>query len=145
MAAIHKETLINGHLEKIYDYVSQPSNSLEFWPDLIDISDLKLLPDGGYSYRWKYKIFNIVFRGTGECISMVPKGWITTRNTGGIDCTITYSFRSLGDKTKVNLTVEYQVHIPVLSRWSEESIVKMNTQKVETVLNNLRNKFESES
>jgi len=145
MASIYKETIINAHLDKIYDYVSQPINSLEFWPDLIEIKHLKLLPDGGYSYRWKYKILNIIFRGTGECISLVPRGWIITRNTGGIDCTITYTFRSLDYKTKVTLTVEYQVHVPVLGRLSEESIVKMNNQKVETVLNNLRKKFETES
>ena len=145
MASIYKEIIINAHLERIYNYVSQPSNSLEFWPDLVEIKDLKLLPDGGYSYRWKYKILNIMFRGTGECISMIPRGWITTRNTGGIDCTITYTFRSLDSKTKVTLTVEYQVHIPVLGKLSEESIVKMNNQKVEIVLNNLRKKFESTS
>ena len=39
MAKVEKEVIINAPLEKVFSYVSEPGNLLEFWPSLIEIEE----------------------------------------------------------------------------------------------------------
>ena len=36
-------------VEKIFRYLNDPSNWPEFWPSLVEVTNLQLLPNGGYS------------------------------------------------------------------------------------------------
>ncbi|MFC2006964.1 SRPBCC family protein, partial [Chloroflexota bacterium] len=94
MARIDKEVIVSSSLERVFNYISKPSNWLEFWPSLIEIEDIQPLPKGGYKAKYEYKMAGIRFKGTGEYTEFIPNNWIVVQTKGGVISTITCTFRS---------------------------------------------------
>ena len=141
MARIDKEVIVNAALERVFNYVSDPNNWIEFWPSLIAVGDVKLLSNGGFSGSYEYKMIGMRFKGTGECTEFVPNQWIVLETQGGIHSRITLTFRSIEERTRVTITIEYTVPIPLLGRLTEYAILKMNEQEANLVLSNLQLRF----
>jgi len=141
MAKIDKEVWVEAPIEKVFDYISEPSNLPEFWPSLIELIDVQSLPNGGYSARWGYKMLGIRFEGKGDYTRINPYHWIVIKTTGGISSTITWTFRSKENRTRVTLTIEYKIPVPLLGKLAEAIIVKMNEQEGDLIMANLRTRF----
>ena len=141
MARVEKEVILSAPVEKVFNYINEPSNLPEFWPSLIEVKNIQLLPNGGYSARWAYKMAGMRFEGTSEHTQVIPNQWIIIETTGGVSSTITWTFRSVPDGTRVNLTVEYRVPIPLLGKLAEAIIVMMNEQEGDVMMANLQARF----
>jgi len=48
-----KTTNIKAPVEKVFDYLSEPTNLPEIWPSLVEINDVQRLPSGGA--QWWYQ------------------------------------------------------------------------------------------
>ncbi len=142
MPTITKEIVVGAQINEIYRYISKPSNLLQIWPGLIEMSSERLLPNGGYSFRWMYKMFGIYLKGKGECIDIVPNLRLTSKNTGSINSLVTWTFRSTDLKTTVTLSADYQIPSPILDRFTESILIKMIEKESELILFNLRIVFE---
>ena len=110
-------------------------------PSLMEVKDIQSLPNGGYSARWVYKMAGMRFKGTGEYTEIVQNQWFVVKIKGGIESTITWTFRSKEDKTRVTLTLEYKVPIPLLGKLAEAIIVKMNDQEGDLIMAHLQARF----
>jgi len=141
MARIDREVWIEAPIEKIFGYISEPSNMLEFWPSLMEIKDVHSLPNGGYSVRWVYKMLGIRFRGTAEYTQIVPNQFFVFETKGGIRSTISWTVRSWENKTRATLRVEYNIPIPLLGKLAEAIIVKMNEHEADLVMANIQTRF----
>ena len=141
MAKIERATTVNIPVERIFRYINEPSNWLEFWPSLIEITDLQSLPNGGYSGTWVYKMAGMLFKGKGEYTSVSPNKWLVIKTKGSIRSTMTWTFRSWGNKTRVFLTIEYKVPIPLLGKLAEAIIMKMNEKEADLIMHNLHFRF----
>jgi uncharacterized protein YndB with AHSA1/START domain len=142
MAKADKEIMIKAPPEKIFNFVLKPSNLLQIWPSLIDIKNERLLPNGGYSAKWDYKMGGIQFHGASEVVDIHPNCWFTSATRGAVESIITWTFRSKENQTRVTLTVDYRVPLTVIGRLTEIIITKMNDKEAELVLDNLRTKLE---
>ena len=142
MAKVSKTVTINAPAEKIYGYVGEPENMPEFWPSLMEISDVQKLPNGGNSNKWVYKMAGIRLEGTSEDTERVPNERIVSKTKGGVDSTQTWEFQPEASGTKVTFTVEYTVPIPVLGKLAEAVIVKMNDHEGDVLLANLKSRME---
>ena len=142
MPRVENEVIINASATQVFNYVSQPSNLPQIWPSLYEIKDEKLLANGGYSFRWTYKMGGMHFTGSGECIDCLQDVLLSSRNTGPIDSTVTFTFRSKENQTKVTLTIDYRVHLPLVGQLTEVIIHKMNEKEAALILDNLRIRFE---
>jgi uncharacterized membrane protein len=141
MAKIHKEIWIGAPLERIFDYISYPGNLPEIWPSLIEIKDVRPLPNGGYSLQWAYKMLGLRFEGKAEYTRLVPNEFCVIETTGGIKSTIVWTVRSWDNRTRVTFTVDYKVPIPLLGKIAEAIILKINDQEGEIVMANLNARF----
>jgi hypothetical protein len=142
MPRVANEVIINAPVQKIYNYVSQPSNMQQIWPSLMEITNEKLLPNGGYSYRWKYKMSGIMLTGIGECIDIKPNLLLISKNIGDFDSTVTFTFQSRDIRTRINLIFDYKLPFPLSSQLTENIILKMNAKEAGLILDNLRIRFE---
>ena len=138
MPRVDNEVIINAPVEKVFRYVCQPANLQQIWPSLIEITNEKLLPNGGYSYRWKYKMSGIQLTGTGECIDIMPNHLLTSKNIGSMESTIKFTFLSKEIQTKVMLSIDYRVPLHLLGKLTEMIVLKMNEKEAELILDNLR-------
>ena len=141
MVKLEKEVTIRAPLEKIFSYINEPSNLSEFWPSLIEINNVKSLPNGGYRVRYVYKMAGLRLAGTGEYTQIIPNQFIAIETSGGISSMIAWTFRSMENLTRVTLTIDYKVPIPLLGKLAEAIIVKMNDQEGDLIMANLRARF----
>ena len=141
MIQVDKVVTVNTTIEKIFAYIDDPGNLPEFWPSLMEIKDIQPLRHGGYSTRWVYKMLGMKFKGTSECTQNFPNRLIASETNGNIKSTIVWTFRSLGAKTRVTLTVKYSIPIPLLGRLAEAIIVRMNEQEANAMMAYLQARF----
>ena len=137
-----KSITIKSPVEKIFDYISEPTNLPEIWPSLIEIKDVQRLPDGNINNRWVYKMAGVRFEGTSEGVESVANQRIVSKTKGGVESTQTWMFQSEGDETKVTIDMEYTIPIPLLGKLAEAIIVKMNEHEGELLLSNLKARME---
>ncbi len=141
MARVEKEITVIAPIEQVFNYIMEPANLPEFWPSVLEIKNVKSLPNGGYSGQWLYKMAGVTFEGSGENTEVVPNQWLVMETRGGIKSRITWTFRSRGEITRVTLTIEYIIPIPLLGKLAEAIIVRMNDQEADLVMANLRARF----
>jgi uncharacterized membrane protein len=138
MAKITRTITINAPVEKVFSYLDEATNLPKIWPSLIEVKDVKRLPNGGHSDKWEYKMAGIRLKGSGEDIEHIPNQRIVTKTKGGADSTQTWLFQPEAGGTKVTFEVEYTVPIKVLGKLAEAIIVKMNEHEGDTILANLK-------
>ncbi len=141
MITIGEAVTISEPVKKIFDYISTPNNLPKFWSSLVDITDVQSLPKGGYKVRYVYKMAGIHFRGTGDYTKIVPNESLVIVTKGGISSVLTWTFRAQASRTRVTLTVNYEIPIPLLGKLAEVVVKKMNEQELTSMLANLRTIF----
>ena len=141
MAKVDKEVWIEAPLDKIFNYISHPSNMPEFWPSLIEIKDIQTLPNGGYSALWVYKMLGMRFDGKAEYTRIAPNEFFVIETTGDIKSTIVWTFRSRENKTRVTFTVDYKVPMPLLGKLAEVIVTRMNDHEGDLIMANLQTRF----
>jgi uncharacterized membrane protein len=52
MARVEKTITIDAPIEKVFEYWTEPINLLEFWPSMVEVSDVQPSPHGGSNFRW---------------------------------------------------------------------------------------------
>jgi uncharacterized membrane protein len=143
MPVVDKEIVIGAPLEEIFRFVSIPGNLPQIWPSLIEIKNEKLLPNGGYRFRWLYKIFGVRLTGTAECVDIAPNLWLSARTYGAVDSLNTWTFRSKGGQTRVTMTIDYRIPSPLSGRLAENTIVNTANREAEVILTNLRARYDN--
>ena len=127
MAKVEKAITISASVEKIFGYLREPTNLPEIWPSLVEVKDVRRLPNGGNSDRWVYKMLGIRFEGTSETIEYLANQRTVSKNKGGIGSIITWTFQPEAGGTKVTFNAEYTVPIPLLGKLAEALIVMTST------------------
>lgn len=146
MSRIEKGIIVNSAIERVFNYVKEPSNWTKFWPSLTEISDMQPLPNGGYRARYEYNMAGMRFKGEGKYTEYIPNKSIVVSTSGGITSKLSFAFRpvkasSQTNKTRVTLTVEYDIPIPLLGKLAEVVINKMNERDIGLCLSNLQARF----
>ena len=113
MAKVEKTITINAPVEKVFGYVSVKTNLPDIWPSMEEAKEVQSLPNGGNSFRWVYKMASVKFEGTSEDIEYIVNQRIVSKTKGGIDSTITWTFKPEVGGAKVSFDYEYTVPIPL--------------------------------
>jgi uncharacterized protein YndB with AHSA1/START domain len=142
-ARVEKSITINAPVEKVFGYVEEPANLLEYWPSMVEVKDVEPLPNGGAKFGWVYKMAGMRFEGTSEAIEYVANQRTVTENKGGIEGRVTWTYESEDGGTKVTFEAEYTVPIPLLGKLAESLIVKQNEREAETLLANVKARMEA--
>ena len=143
MVKVSKSITINAPVEKVFDFLGEPTHLPEIWPSLVEIKDVKTLPNGLNTNRWVYKMAGIRLEGTSADIERVTNERLVSKTEGGVKSTQTWTLQPEGNTTNVTFEVEYTVPIPVLGKLAETVIVKMNEREGDLILANLKARMEA--
>lgn len=142
MAKIEKSIFINAPVEKVFNFMAEPHNLLEIWPSLVEINNVKPLPNGGFCFDWAYKMAGLRFEGQVEWTEFVKDQRIVYQNESGIPGMLVWTYRTEGIGTRVRICVDYSVPGAALGRLTEPVIQEMNEHESEMILANLRTRME---
>jgi len=142
MAKIESSVTINAPVEKVFEF-SHPENLPEIWPSLVEVSNIKELPNGGFSWDWVYKMAGMRFNGTSTHTEFIANERTVSKSSGGIESTITWSYQPVAGGTKMTSITDYKIPVPLLGKLAEAFIVKFNENESETILANLKARMEA--
>ena len=142
MATVKSSGTINAPVEKVFEYV-KPENLPEIWPSLVEVKNVKELPNGGYSWDWVYKMAGMRFNGSSVHTEFVANERTVSESSGGIESTITWTFEPEGSGTKMTTSTDYKIPVPLLGKIAEAFIVKMNENESDIILANLKARLEA--
>lgn len=141
MPTIEKTITIDAPLEKVFDYLEEPSHLPEIWPSLFEVKDVKTLPEGGHTFAWFYNFAGMKVHGTTKTYEYVPYQRIMDKANGDLDSVFTWTFDSRNGTTKVKFQAEYGFP-KAFAKSDEKFILRRNEYEAETLLGNLKAKFE---
>ncbi|MEJ2580309.1 MAG: SRPBCC domain-containing protein [Acidobacteriota bacterium] len=109
MAKLSRTTTVHARVEDVFDFLDDKTHYPEFWPSMMDVSDIHDLPNGGKKFHWTYKMAGLRFEGDSEDVEVIPNKKLVGKNEKGIESTVTWSMDGHGDETAV-LSASDSVH-----------------------------------
>ncbi|NIS79292.1 MAG: hypothetical protein GTO14_03520 [Anaerolineales bacterium] len=143
MAKIDRTVTINAPVEKVFQFIEEPTNFPEVWPSMVAVKDVEPLPTGGRRFSWVYKMAGLSLEGASETTEYVENQRLVSETKGGIQSKFVWSFAPEGEGTKLHVDIEYTVPVPVLGKLAEGVIVKMNEREAGILLANIKDRLEA--
>lgn len=140
MATIRRSISIHAPVERVFDYVGDPTHLPGIWPSLVEVRNVVPQPLGN-SFDWDYKLLGMRIHGHSDPVELVKNARQITRSVRGIPNTFRWLYASHDDETEVTLEVDYEV--PVLGRLAERLVGRINERDAETLLRNLKHEMEA--
>ena len=142
MAQVRQTITINAPVEKVFKYANDPANLTEVWPNLVEVKDVRWLPNGGNSFRAVYKMIGMRFEIVSKDIVNVANRRVVTKTEGGIESTTTFTFRPHDGGTELTVEAEYVMPVPLIGKLGEIVAAKINERDIVYFLNYLKLKME---
>jgi uncharacterized protein YndB with AHSA1/START domain len=144
MAKSELSVIINALPEKVFARISDPNAALEDIPNVVEVKDIN--GEGlGQSQQLTYKMMGIPFNVKCEYTEYIPGQRLVVKCSGGIDCIMTWTLEPQDNSTKVNITSEYSVPVPLVGKIAELILKKQNEREWESVLGNLKARVEAQA
>lgn len=146
MIRIDKEIMVEAAIETVFDYACNVANWPEVWPGNLRMDNVQPLPNGGFSAKYEVKMAGVTLKGKGEFTEFIQNRWFVINTRGFSHSTITCTFRSINkdtnfEKTRVTLTIEYEIPVPLLGNIAEYVVKKMNDEETDFVMSNLQTRL----
>ncbi len=142
MPTISKTIEINVPVERVFGFLTNPSNLPEIWPSMIEVSNVQKHADGTYAFDWVYKMVGVRFHGHADASEVEKNKRVFSRNASGIPSTFEYLYESVGGKTRLTMNVAYTVPGPVLGKLAEPVVHRINERETDAFLRNLKTRME---
>ena len=140
---IVRDIRVDTPVERVFDFLLDPNNLPEIWPNIIEVKNVKKSKDNeGFNFNWAYKMSGLPFEGKCETIEHVPYERLVVKSNKALDSTITWRFQPSGRETHVTLRFEYQIPSSLLKRIKEDVVIQENEHEVEALLQNLKSRLE---
>jgi coenzyme Q-binding protein COQ10 len=141
MAKVERSITINAPVDKVFAYISNPANEMEWFTSITDIRDIK--GQGvGQMYGYTYKMAGLPLKGESEVIEYTPNQRYVTKSKGGIVSTWTWTFSPEDRGTRLNVVVEYNIPVPVLGKVGEKLTLGQIEREADLAAANIKARLE---
>jgi uncharacterized membrane protein len=145
MKMITREIQVNTPVERVFDFLSDPNNLPEIWPNIIEVKNVKKTKaNDSNTFNWVYKMSGMHLEGKCETIEYKPYERLAFQSTKGFDASVYWRFQPADSVTHLTLRFEYEIPSPLLKRIKDEIIVRENEHEVEAMLQNVKSRLELE-
>ncbi len=144
MKKISRTIEIKAPAQRVYDWVSQPTNLISIWPNMQSVSNVVPSTGGAHDFDWVFKMAGFTFKGHCKTEEAKSGKLVRFRNESGIPSTFFWKYEGLnGSITRLSLDVEYTIPAPIVGKIAEALVAKMNERDLDVMLANLKDMMES--
>ena len=144
MERIKRTVFIEAPPAKVFGYLMDPRHFPEFWPSVVEVSNVKTKPDGTTeSNDFIYKMAGVKLHGYTEFTDVEPDRRIVWKSEGGIKSTIRWTFAPHGLGTDLIDEVEYELPANLLTRLAAPFVRRINEQEADSCVQNLKVRMET--
>ena len=121
MIRTEKSIVIGVPVAEVFAYVEDPRHLPEYFTGILEVSDIRQLPTGGFACKTISKFAGLHTEMTGETTEYVRNERLVSKATGKFaDFANTVTFQSIeGGKTRVTCIEEYTIHGGFLGKLGE--------------------------
>lgn len=141
MVKITKSTIINAPVDKVFNYVSNPKNMLEWHPNITKIRNVTGKGEN-LQWAWDCKMMGINFTGEAQVVASIICTELRIESTGDIESIWVFGFKPEAGRTRLDFEVDYMIPPPVLNRVSESIAIRRNERVAEMALANIKERME---
>ncbi len=138
MPTIQKTIAIAAPVERVFDYVADPTHLPTIWPTLVEVSNVVPHEGGGNGFDWVYKMMGVKVRGHSEDVEFVRNSRVVSRSKAGIPNTFRWQYDAKDGTTNVTLKIDYEVPAGVFGRLMKPVVGRINERDAQTLLTNLK-------
>lgn len=142
MPTIRKTIAIAAPVERVFDYVADPTHLPAIWPNLVEVSNVTPHADGGNGFDWIYRMAGVKVRGHSEDVDFARNARLVSRSESGIPNTFRWLYDADAGATRVTLEVDYQPPKGLFGRLVAPLLGRINERDAETLLRNLKRRLE---
>ncbi len=133
---------INAPVEKVFSYIANPDNQMDWMTSLIDVRNVSG-ESQDLRFEWTYKMAGVSLDGETARARHVVNERLVSKSKGGIESTFDFVFTPSNGGTHVELTIEYDIPIPVLGKLAEKLVAERNEREMELNLQNIKDNCEA--
>jgi len=141
METIHESIDINGSIDRVFAYVENPSMHTQWLPSLMEIRNVTGSGKGQH-YEWTYKMAGLPLDGESTVIAHVPNERLVIRTKGSTEGLWTFVVEPHDGGTRLDLTVEYSIPLPVLGKLAEKLVIQRNERELALAVQNIKDHCE---
>jgi len=143
MQKIQRTIDIKAPVQRVYDFVNQPTNLPSIWPNMVSVSNVVAATGGAHHFDWVFKMIGLQFKGHAKVEEAQSGKFARIRNESGIPSTFLWTYSGLdGAGTRLNLAIEYTMPTPVIGKLAEVLAAKINERDLDAMLANLKDVME---
>jgi len=143
MPKVERSITINAPVKKVFDYIADPKLTPEWLPGMVEVKDINQTEEGvGSTHNWVYKMAGMTFKGKNITDEFVQDKKIVIRSEGSIKTLWNWNFEPHDEETKIDLSVEYTIPMPVIGKIAEAIVLKQNEREADLALANIKAKME---
>ena len=141
MVKVERNVIIKAPVEKVFAYITDPKNEMEWLPGNTDVRDIT---GQGVGQRWGYtfKMMGLPLKGEDEVLEHTPNQRYVTKSSGGIVSTWTWTFKPEDGGTRLNVVVEYTIPVPVLGKVGEKLALGQIEREADLAAANIKARLE---
>ena len=142
MPRIRKSVIISAPVEKVFEYLSNPENMLEWQPNVTAIRDIT---GRGENQKWTldYKMMGLHFTSQAKVTQSRLNTERRVTSTGGIESSWFWVLNREAGGTRLELEVEYTIPMPVLGKIGELIILHRNDRVADMAMTNIKERIEA--
>jgi uncharacterized membrane protein len=143
MTKIKRDIHINAPVEKVFAYVSEPTNLPYLLTEPFALENAKASVLGGYDYEWTYKAPDSHLEGILKVIEFLTNRQIVMKSIKDIEGVVTWIFDTAGeDEEDTDLTLDLDLEVPasLLDGYDEKAVV----EAMDALLKEIKSRVESE-
>ena len=141
MAKITKSIIINAPVEKVFEYLSDPMNMLEWHPSVISIRNISGRGES-QKWTWDYKLLGFTLTGEVRIVKSVVNTQRLLKSTGDIESTRNWRLRREAGGTRLDYELEYTIPTPVIGKFAELMAIQRSERVVDMALVNIKERME---
>lgn len=146
MRRIHRTIDIMAPVQRVYEFINQPSNLPGVWPHMVSVTNIVPREGGASDFDWVFKMGGVHFNGHAFVEQARPGEYVRVRTEGGIPSTFVWNYQAMdGSGTRLTVDVEYSIPTPVIGKLAETLVAKSNERDLDALLRNTKERLEHET
>jgi len=142
MASWKNSIVIHAPADRVFAYVDDPMNLVEWLPSMVEIRNV-IGTGAGQQQEWTYKMAGLLLRGQATVVEHAPNKSAVHQTIGMISSDFGYTVEPHEEGSVLTLEVEYSVPIPVLGKLAEHIALRRNEREFQIGLENVKEVLEA--
>ena len=142
MATLSKSAAIHAPPDRVFAYVTAPSNFADWLPSMVEVRNV-LGAGAGQQYEWTYKMAGMLLRGQSTVVEYTPNQRAVFQSIGSIGSDWTFTVEPHEAGALLRIEVEYSVPVPVLGKLAERLALNRDARDFTLAFENIKDRLES--